>query len=174
MVPKKARGELVRAPDFEALLAPCALLTFGGGNDQGLVVRFGGVIVNRGCGLRTQVSGLRIEIERGDAVGTVRAGELHAALNALDSIGFHCLNCSLLGVGASTLWSGSEGNDPAIRGCFERARAQPWAAVSMRAWTGAKPAAHQRAAGNGGVRNRILDMAWVWLGHGLIRGPAAV
>jgi hypothetical protein len=27
-------------------------------------------------------------------VGTVSAGELHAALNALDSIGFHCLNCS--------------------------------------------------------------------------------
>jgi hypothetical protein len=27
-------------------------------------------------------------------VSTVRAGKLHAALDALDSVGFHCLNCS--------------------------------------------------------------------------------
>jgi hypothetical protein len=58
-------------------------------------VRFGGVIVDRGCGLGTEVASLFVEIKSAHAVGTVRAVELHAALDALDSIGFHCLNCSL-------------------------------------------------------------------------------
>jgi hypothetical protein len=53
------------------------------------VVRFGGVIVDRGCGLGAEVAGSCVEIEGADAVGAVRAGKLHAALDALDSIGFH-------------------------------------------------------------------------------------
>lgn len=76
------------------ILAPAALLTFGGGNEQGFVVGFAGVIVDRGCCLSTEVASLFVEIESAHAVGTVRAGELHAAFDALDSIGFHLLNCS--------------------------------------------------------------------------------
>jgi hypothetical protein len=45
-----------------------------------LVVRFGGVIVDCGGGLGAKVSGFRVELERADAVGAMRAGELHAAL----------------------------------------------------------------------------------------------
>jgi hypothetical protein len=52
-------------------------------------MHFGGVIVDRGCGLGAQVAGSGVEVERADAVGTVRAGELHAAFDALDSVGFH-------------------------------------------------------------------------------------
>jgi hypothetical protein len=43
-------------------------------------------------------------------VFTLRAGELHAALDALDFVGFHYLNCSPTQVGAGKRWSGSEGN----------------------------------------------------------------
>jgi len=59
------------------------------------VVGFAGVIIDRGGGLRAKVTRLGVEVQSADAVGTVRARELHAALDALDSVGFHCLNCSL-------------------------------------------------------------------------------
>jgi hypothetical protein len=51
------------------------------------------VIVDGGCGLGAEITGFGVEIERADAVGTVRANELHAALDALDSIGLHCMDC---------------------------------------------------------------------------------
>ena len=75
-------------------LAPGALLTIGRGNYRGCRVRFAGVIVDRGCGLGAEVAALRVEVQRADAVCTLGAGELHAALDALDFIGFHWLNCS--------------------------------------------------------------------------------
>ena len=75
-------------------LAPGALLTVGRGNYRGCRVRFAGVIVDRGCGLGAEVAALRVEVQRADAVCTLGAGELHAALDALDFIGFHWLNCS--------------------------------------------------------------------------------
>jgi hypothetical protein len=77
-----------------ARLAPGALQTVGRRNNHRFVVSFGGVVVDGGRGLCTQVAGLRVEVESADAMGTVRAGELHAALDALDSVGFHLLNCS--------------------------------------------------------------------------------
>ena len=58
------------------------------------MVGFAGVIIDRGGGLGAEVAGLGVEIQSADAVGTVRARELHAALDALDSVGFHWLNCS--------------------------------------------------------------------------------
>ena len=58
------------------------------------MVRLGGVMVDGGRGLGAQVAGFRIEIERGDAVGTARARELYAVLDALGPVGFHLLNCS--------------------------------------------------------------------------------
>jgi hypothetical protein len=53
------------------------------------VVSFAGVIVHRGCSLGAEVSGFGIEVEGADAVSAMRAGELHAALDALDPVGFH-------------------------------------------------------------------------------------
>ena len=70
-------------------LAPSALLAIGGWNHHGLVVGFGGVIVDGGGGLGAEVAGFGVEIEGADAVSTVGAGELHAALDALDTVGFH-------------------------------------------------------------------------------------
>ena len=66
------------------------------------MVSFCGVSIDRGCGLGAEVARLGVEIQRADTVGTVRAGELHAALDALDSIGFHCPNCSPLGAEIGT------------------------------------------------------------------------
>jgi hypothetical protein len=84
-------GSLAEHRDFQQGLAPDALLTIGGGNYQGCVVRFGGVIIDHGCGLGAEVARLRVEVQRADAVFTLHAGELHAALDALDSVGFHYL-----------------------------------------------------------------------------------
>ena len=85
---------------MEAGLAPGALLTIGGGNYRGCRVRFAGVIINRGRGLGAEVAALGVEVQRADAVRALRASELHAALNALDSIGFHWLDCSRSGGGS--------------------------------------------------------------------------
>ena len=52
-------------------------------------MRFGGVVVDGGGGLGAEIPRFGVEVERGDAVGAMRADELHAALDALDSVGFH-------------------------------------------------------------------------------------
>jgi hypothetical protein len=69
-------------------LAPAALLAVGGNNHWGCV-HFAGMIVDGGCGLRAKVAGLRVEVERANAVVTVRASKFHTAFDALDSVGFH-------------------------------------------------------------------------------------
>ena len=89
---REVRGTVCRF--WKLGLAPGALLTIGRGNYRGCRVRFACVIIDRGCGLGAEVATLRVEVQRGDAVCTLRAGELHAALDALDSIGFHWPNCS--------------------------------------------------------------------------------
>ena len=48
-----------------------------------------GVPVDGGGGLGAEVAVAGVEIERGHAVFTVRAGELYAVLNALGTVGFH-------------------------------------------------------------------------------------
>jgi len=73
-------------------LAPAAQLGIVVGS-RGCGMCFGCVIVDRGGSLRAQVSGSGVELERGDGEGAMRAEELHAAFNALDSVGFHCLDC---------------------------------------------------------------------------------
>ena len=85
---------------FRESLAPGALLTIRRGDDHGRRVRFAGVIINRGRGLSAEVAALRVEVQCADAVCTLRAGELHAALDALDFIGFHLLDCSLSASGS--------------------------------------------------------------------------
>ena len=47
------------------------------------------MIVHGGGGLGTEVSGLGVKVEGADAVRAMRAGKLHAALDALDPIGLH-------------------------------------------------------------------------------------
>ncbi len=54
---------------------------------------FTGVVVDRRCGLGSKVSNFGIEIERADTVLAMRASELHATLDPLDSVGFHYMNC---------------------------------------------------------------------------------
>ena len=81
-------GVLFAPCDLFRRLAPAALL-IGQGDGQGFVVRSGGVIVDRGRCLGAEVAGFRVEIQRAHDVITPRAGEPHAALDALDPVGFH-------------------------------------------------------------------------------------
>jgi hypothetical protein len=69
-------------------LAPAALLAVGGNNGWGCV-HFAGMIVDGGCGLSAEVARLRVEVERANAVVTMRTSKFHAAFDALDSVGFH-------------------------------------------------------------------------------------
>jgi hypothetical protein len=71
------------------LLAPAALLTIRGRNDERSVMGLSGVAVDCGCGLGAEVSDFGVEVEGAYTVGTLRTVELHAALDALDSIGLH-------------------------------------------------------------------------------------
>ena len=88
------------------------LLGVEGGEHYGLVVDFGGVLVDGGGGLGAEVAVARVEIERGDVVSAVRAGELHAAFDASDSVeAFHKFECSLLRVDGKARGVGSEGNE---------------------------------------------------------------
>ena len=73
-------------------------------------MRLGGVSIDHGCGLGAEVADFRVEVQRADAVFTLRAGELHAALDALDSVGFHYLNYSPRQAEAGTRWVSSESN----------------------------------------------------------------
>jgi hypothetical protein len=61
------------------------------------VVRLGGMPTNGGGGLGAQVAGLRVKIERADAVFTVRAGEPYTPRHALDAVGFHSCIVTLWG-----------------------------------------------------------------------------
>ena len=54
---------------------------------------FGGVLIDRGCGLSPEVAGVGVEVKRADAVFAVLAGESDAVLDSLDTVRFHCLNC---------------------------------------------------------------------------------
>ena len=95
-----ARVKLVPFPSIGvnrgcyASLAPAALLTIGRGNYRGCRVRFCCVVIDRGRGLGAEIAALGVEVQRADAVCTLRAGELHAALDALNSVGFHWVDCS--------------------------------------------------------------------------------
>ena len=47
------------------------------------------VSINRGRGLGAKIAGFGVEIECADAVRAMCAVELHAALDALNFVGFH-------------------------------------------------------------------------------------
>ena len=77
--------------------APDALLGVEGGEHDRLVVDLGGVLVDGGGGLGAEVAVAGVELEGGDVVGAVGAGELHASLDARHGVeAFHSFECSLL------------------------------------------------------------------------------
>jgi len=81
------------AGEGEELAAPDALLGVERGEHNGFVVDGGGVAVDGGGGLGAEVAVASVEVERGDVVGAMRAGELHAAFNAGDGVeALHCFS----------------------------------------------------------------------------------
>jgi hypothetical protein len=91
------------------------LLGVEGGEHYGLVVDFGGVLVDGGGGLGAEVAVARVEVESGDVVRAARAGELHAAFDASDGVeAFHRIECSPLRANAKARGWGSEGNEGGV------------------------------------------------------------
>ena len=61
------------------------------------MVDFGGVLVDRGCGLGAEIAVAGVEVESADVVGAVSAGKLHASLDAGDGVeALHSFECSRL------------------------------------------------------------------------------
>ena len=76
------------------------------------MVNLGGVLVDRSGGLRAKVAIAGIEVECAYVVGAVRAGKLHAALNARDTIeAFHNSECSPFAENRKARQWGSERNE---------------------------------------------------------------
>ncbi len=95
--------------------APDVLLGVERGEHYGLVVDFGGVLVDGGGSLGAEVAVARVEVERGDVVGAVRAGELHATFDASDGVeAFHRIECSPLVGDEKARGVGSEGNEGGV------------------------------------------------------------
>ncbi len=88
---------VVRAREWEqrGLRAPDALLGIEGGIHQRLLVFLGGVLVDGGCGLGTEVAVPGVVFQRAHAVLAAGAGESHAAFDAIDGVVFHCFSVVL-------------------------------------------------------------------------------
>jgi len=99
----------ITAPN-RALRSPDELLDVGVGDNHGLVVNLGGVLIEGVRGLRAEVAVLEVEVKRADAVRATDAGELGAALDPLSSVVRHNLIVSPRRRGNAALWSGGEGN----------------------------------------------------------------
>ena len=73
------------------------------GVHHGFVVDAGGVEVDGGGGLGTEVAVASVEVESADVVGAVGAGELHASLDAGDGVeALHRFESSLFVRGGKT------------------------------------------------------------------------
>jgi hypothetical protein len=116
------RGNSTRNPAFflfgrvrRGLGTPDALLGVERGEHYGFVVDSGGVLVDFGGGLGAEVAVARIEVEGADVVSAVRAGELHASLDARHGVEtLHRFECSLLAREGKARGWGSEGNAGAV------------------------------------------------------------
>jgi hypothetical protein len=73
--------------------APDALLHVERRHGHGLVVDFGGVLIEIGGGLGAEVTVAHVEVERSDAVRAVGAGELHASGDAFGGVISHWNDC---------------------------------------------------------------------------------
>ena len=71
--------------------APDELLDLGVGDNHGLVVNLGGMLIEGVGGLGAEVAVLKVEVKRADAVRAADAGELRTALDALGCVVFHNL-----------------------------------------------------------------------------------
>lgn len=71
--------------------APDAMLACGGGDDHGLVVDLGSVLIDGVGGLGAEVAVLEVEVEGEDTVRAADAGELHASLDPLGVVVSHGL-----------------------------------------------------------------------------------
>lgn len=120
-------------------------------------MRLGDVMIDRGCGLGAEVPGFRIEIKRGDAVGTLHAYELYAVLDALGSVGFHLLNCSRLWAERRARWWCGEGN--AIANSEVRAQPQRTAGIGL-VWTGKWPSLHYARRSAGLPKAAVPTRSW--------------
>jgi hypothetical protein len=86
------------------------LLDVGVGDDQGLVVNLGGMLIEGVGGLGAEVAVLEVEVKRADAVRAADTGELRASLDPVCSVVSHDLIVSPSRRGSGARWSGGEGN----------------------------------------------------------------
>ena len=90
--------------------SPDELLDFGVGDNHGLVVNLGGMLIEGVGGLGAEVAVLEVEIKRADAVRAAHAGELRTTLDPLGCVVSHNLIVSPRTRGNGALWSGDECN----------------------------------------------------------------
>jgi len=94
------------------LVAVNVLLGVERGEHNGLVVNFGGVLVDGSCGLGAKIAIARVEVKSADVVGAMGAGEPHASLDASDGVKtLHSIKCSLLARERKARGVSGEGND---------------------------------------------------------------
>ena len=90
--------------------SPDELLDVGVGDNHGLVVNLGGMLIEGVGGLGAEVAVLEVEVKRADAVRAADAGELRTALDPLGCVVTHNLIVSPRTRGNGALWSGDECN----------------------------------------------------------------
>ena|SRR5579862_3553652 len=90
--------------------SPDELLDVGVGDNQGLVVNFGGMLIEGVGGLGAEVAVLEVEVKRADVVRAADAGKLRASLDPVCSVVSHDLIVSPRRRGSGAPWSGGEGN----------------------------------------------------------------
>jgi hypothetical protein len=78
----------------KALCAPDALLHVERRDGHRFVVDFGGVLIERGGGLGTEVAVAGVKVQCGNTVVAMSAGELHASGDAFGGVVSHCNDCS--------------------------------------------------------------------------------
>ena len=105
--------------------SPDELLDVGVGENHGLFVNLGGMLIEGLGGLGAEVAVLEIEVKRADAVRAADAGELRTALDPLGCVVSHKLIVGPRTRGNGALWSGDEGN-----GCFRRLQSSTPAEVN--------------------------------------------
>jgi hypothetical protein len=108
--------------------SPDKLLDVGVGDNHGLVVNLGGMLIEGVGGLGAEVAVLEVEVKRADAVRAADAGELHATLDPLGCVVSHNPIVSPRASGNGALWSGGKGNTGRPQLAFQRP--QPTDALS--------------------------------------------
>ena len=90
--------------------SPDELLDVGIGDNHGLFVNLGGMLIEGVGGLGAEVAILEVEVKRADAVRAADADELRTTLDPLGCVVSHNLIVSPRTRGNGALWSGDKGN----------------------------------------------------------------